>query len=79
VASFGVHDQQFIEPLWKKSIAAQLRDFPRGNYSPPPPFSQGLLDNVAGGGFRRREIGDGSERASHGESLPWFDVLFIEI
>jgi len=60
------------------SVVAQLRDFPCGNHSTPPPFNQGLLDNVAGGGFRRRQICDGSERASHGESLPGFDVLYIE-
>ena len=70
--------EQFIEPVRKTSVVVQLRNFPCGNHSTPPPFNQGLLNNVEEGEFRRCEIGDGSKRASHVESLPGFDVLYIE-
>ena len=77
--SSGVSGDQFIEPRLKTDGSAKLREFAGGDHSTPTPFSQGLLDNFAGGGFRGRHISDATERTSHGESVPEFDILLVEI
>lgn len=50
----------------------------RAVHSTPTPFSQGLLDNLAGGGIRRRQIGESSEGAGYSETLPLFHILGVE-
>ena len=79
VGSLDMSGNQVIEPRRKTGVATQPREFAGGDHTTPTSFSQGLLDNIAGGGFRGRHIGDAAERASQSESAPEFDVLFVEI